>query len=213
MRGMGGTPFEPVPAEKQREALAFIERHAFSEEAFELSPELYNKLASERLPGLAGLGGLFGASRIDYAWHESVLNLQEAVLQRLHHPITLARIQDNQLRFGEGQERFVMADLFAGLEKAIWSELDEPGREIKSLRRNLQREHLKGLTRLALRTNSSTPEDATSLARATLARIGVKAGKALRAGVIEDSTTIAHLEETQARVQAALEAHLTKGLN
>ena len=60
-----------------------------------------------------------------------------------------------------------MADMFSGLETAIWAELTHSVTEISSLRRNLQREHLKTLTRLALRSYPGVPEDATSLARAS----------------------------------------------
>jgi hypothetical protein len=56
----GRSPFAPIPAEKQKQALEFMREHCFSEEAFLLSPELYNKLAPERLPGLDGIDGLFG---------------------------------------------------------------------------------------------------------------------------------------------------------
>jgi hypothetical protein len=75
-----------------------------------------------------------------YPWHDAVLNLQRAVLSRLYHPATLSRVLDNELRFGPDEKPFLMADLFNGLDAAIWSELNGDAARISSLRRNLQRE-------------------------------------------------------------------------
>lgn len=208
----GRSPFAPIPAAKQKEALEFMRRYCFSEEAFQLTPELYNKLAPERLPGLGGLNDLFGTTRLDTPWHDSVLNLQRAVLQRLHAPTTLARLQDNDLRFKAGDERFGMADMFLGLETAIWAELHHPVKQISSLRRNLQREHLKALARMSLRNYGNVPEDATSLARATLTRILENVEVKLKDTRLSDATSRAHLEETRARIKAALEAQIAKSV-
>lgn len=207
----GRSPFAPIPASKQKEALEFMRLYCFSEEAFELSPDLYNKLAPERLPGLDGINGLFGTTRLDTPWHDSVLNLQRAVLARLHASTTLARLQDNELRFKEGAERFGMADMFLGLETAIWAELHHPVKQISSLRRNLQREHLKTLSRISLRSYG-VPEDATSLARASLMRIGENIEVKLKDSKLTDVTSRAHLEETRARIRAALEAQIAKSV-
>jgi hypothetical protein len=226
----GRLPFVPVPAAKQREALDFLRTHAFSEKAFDLPPGVYNKLAAERLPGLGGIGQLMSGGRIDFAWHDTVLGLQRGVLNRLYHPVTLARIQDNELRFAPGEPRFTLADLFTGLRGAIWSELDGSPAQISSLRRNLQREHTKQLIRLVLRPAPPQatggggpfggggapqavprpPEDATTLARASLVQIQSRIRRALAAGTVTDPTTRAHLEETQQRIAAALAAQMTK---
>jgi hypothetical protein len=206
----GRSPFAPIAAEKQKEALEFMRRYCFSEEAFQLTPDLYNKLAPERLPGLDGLDGLFGATRVDTPWHDSVLNLQRAVLQRLHAPATLSRLQDGELRFKEGELRFTMADMFLGLETAIWAELHHPVRQISSLRRNIQREHLKTLSRIALRNYGGIPEDATSLARASLKRIAENLDAKLSDTKLSDTTSRAHLDETRARIRAVLDAQIAK---
>jgi hypothetical protein len=208
----GRSPFAPIPAEKQKQAMEFMREHCFSEEAFQLSPALYNKLAPERLPGLDGLDGLYGA-RLDMPWHDNVLSLQRAVLQRLHAPATLARLQDSELRFKSTEDRFTTADMFLGLESAIWAELHHPGSKISSLRRNLQREHLKTLSHLALRSYPGIPEDATSLARASLARIGEDIETKLKDPRFTEATSRAHLEETRARIRAALDAQIAKGVD
>ncbi|MEW6156261.1 MAG: zinc-dependent metalloprotease [Verrucomicrobiota bacterium] len=207
----GRPPYIPVAADKQREALEFLRRHAFSEQAFQLPPGVLNKLAAERLPSLAGIGGLFEVSRIDYPWHDSVLNMQRAVLDRLFSPITLARILDNELRFKPGEKPFTMADVFTGINDSIWSEVDQGPAVIPSLRRNLQREHLKRLIRLTLRSGNA-PEDATTLARASLVQIRTSIEKALKNAALTDLTTRAHLQETEARIATALEAQMQKAI-
>ena len=226
----GRPPYTPVPAAKQREALEFLRTYAFSDKAFQLPPGLLNKLAIERQPTLTGIGGLFSVQRIDYPWHDVVLAQQRNLLNRLLHPVVLARIQDNELRFGPNEKSFTMADLFKGLDGAIWSELDTGAGKISSLRRNLQREHLKQLIRLVLRPAPASPppppsgfviptpptprppEDATTLARASLVSIQAKIRQALSAGKVADPTTKAHLEETQARISTTLQAQLQKPL-
>jgi hypothetical protein len=224
----GRPPFTPVPAAKQREALEFLRNSAFSEKAFELPAELLNRLAIERLQGL-DFWGYYFVQRLDYPWHDQVLTLQRNVLNRLYHPVTLARIQDNELRFAPNEKPFLMADLFSGLNSAIWSELDGNAAKISSLRRNLQREQLKQLIRLVLRAappppppappagivlpippTPRPPEDATTLARASLLEIQGKIRKVLAGQTVTDATTRAHLRETDERISEALKAQMQK---
>ena len=206
----GRTPYAPVAADKQRQALEFLQRYAFSENAFDLPPTLLNRLAMERLPGVSGIDGVISLDgRNDYAWIESILNLHRALLARLYTPLTLGRLQDNEMRFTAGEKVFTMADMFAGLDSAIWSELDNNSSgKITALRRNLQREQLKQLVRLTVRNIGGVPEDATSLARASLTAINVKIKKALDGNSITDVTSRAHLQESLERITAALDARI-----
>ncbi len=222
-------PYQPVPAAKQREALDFLAREAFGAKAFRIPATLQNKMAIERIPSLDYVT-YFGATRLDYPWHDAVLSIQRSVLNRLYNPVTLSRVQDNELRFATTEKPFKMADLFTGLNSAIWSELDTGAAEITSLRRNLQREQLKQLIRIALRQPPTVggpagapgglginqaqpplpPEDATTLARASLVRIQGKARAALAGKALTDATSRAHLQETDARISAALAANLDR---
>jgi len=207
----GKDPYVPVAPEKQREALAFLKEYAFSDESFKLSPELHRKLAIDRLPGLSFMA-FFGISRLDYPWHNAVLARQAAVLGRLYHPITLARIQDSELMVDEGQKPFTMLEMFRELDRAIWAELDRGTVRVSSLRRNLQRKHADILTRLALRKGGNPPEDATTFARASLEETLGKIDAALKRGV-SDRATRAHLKETRARIDQVLKASVVRDLN
>jgi hypothetical protein len=215
-----------VAAARQREALDFLRASAFAEQAFRLPWSAQRRLAIERLPDL-DWRTFFTTQRLDYPWHDAVLRLQRDLLDRLYHPLLLGRLQDNELRFGPEEQPFRMAELFTSLDASIWSELVGAAPEIPSLRRNLQREQLQHLLRLALRLPSPpgpsrwlfpppaivaplppppAPEDATTLARASLSGLQGKIRRKLAAGAALDLTTRAHLEETQARITAALEA-------
>ncbi len=213
-------PYQPVAAARQREALDLLARDAFGPRAFAVSPALLNKLAIERNPTLEP--GYWSQARLDYPWHDNVLRIQKAVLDRMLHPVTLGRVLDNELRFAPGETPFRMADLFAGLNASIWSELDGGGTTITSLRRNLQREYLKDLIRITLRSDvvmvdaglgpvaTPYPEDATTLARASLTRLQMKIRTKLAGKAALDPTTRAHLQETQARISATLTAQMTR---
>ena len=51
----------------------------------------------------------FGTQRLDYPWHNTVLALQRNVLGRLFHPVTLARVQDNELGSAMIGDRYGLA--------------------------------------------------------------------------------------------------------
>lgn len=199
----GRKPLVPVPPTKQREALAFLTANLFSPEAFQWSPELLNKLAPER--DIDFTWSMSGARRIDYPIHEIVLGLQAEPLHRFYNPVLLQRLLDLELRY-ETEDTFTMAELFQTLRQAIWSELDT-GSNINSFRRNLQRQHLKKVIGVVINMAQDAPEDARSLARVDLQAI-TTGSEAARAQPGLDAYTQAHLQETQARAQAALDAGL-----
>ncbi|MBN8245983.1 MAG: zinc-dependent metalloprotease [Verrucomicrobia bacterium] len=203
----GRPPLEPVAAARQREALTFLTEEVFDDAAYRTPAALMSRLAPERMYGVEGLDAFFsGTQRLDYPWHDLVLSVQRTALDRVYHPVVLDRVLDNEvLARAAGQEVFPMADLFSTLDRTVWTELDS-GAVISSTRRNLQREQLRHLVRLALRTNGGqeAPEDAATLARASLVQLGGKVRTAAQAS--GDSTTRAHLQETDARITAALTA-------
>jgi hypothetical protein len=222
----GKLPFMPVPPEKQREALALLTTNVFGENAFDIPPSLLNKLAIDRLETI-DWPSFYNQARFDYPWHDAALALQRVVLDRMLHAVTLQRLLDNELRFGAGTKPFRMAEVFGGLETAIWSDV-APGRsQISSVRRNLQREHVRQLLRLALREGGpsvpatsgvpfstpqviATPWDATTLSRASLVQVRGRARAALASKVPLESTTRAHLQEIVGQISAALDAQVVR---
>jgi hypothetical protein len=147
----------------------------------------------------------------------------------------LARIQNNSLKCDKGEQPLTIAEVFRCMTDGIWSEFPPApaaeGKERKHptatsiLRRNLQREHLKDLTRLVLgekspsssmsfiiilfgsSSSASLPSDARSLARMHLRDINRRIDSTLsdRQTPLED-TTRAHLEACQERIAKVLSA-------
>jgi hypothetical protein len=210
----GRLPYDPVPAAEQRAALQYLTREIFGPRAFQFAPRLLNMLAIERLPDMEGQ--VWTVERNDPPIHTLVLTIQGLPLDRIYHPITLGRLHDLEARYANPADAFTMAETFTAIRRAIWEELDGR-RRINSFRRNLQRRHLQILVNLVVQADPAAPEDARTLARADLLalRRGIDAllaatGRPTPAGARLDATTVAHLDETRARINAALEAGLQR---
>jgi hypothetical protein len=199
-------PYQPVPAKEQRRALGLLKTYALGERSFHFSPQLLNKLAITREASFDG--DIYRVQRIDYPIHNQVLNLHRVILDRMYHPILLARLQDSEVKYVNPADRFTMAELFQEVHGTIWSEVNRPvASNIDSFRRNLQREHLKRLQALVLKPQPGTPEDGSTLARYHLTQLGAQINKALTApGSKLDTITRAHLQETAARIKETLSA-------
>ena len=207
-------PYEPVPAAEQRRALALLNQYLFGVKSFDFSPSLLNKLASEHFETFEQAGQ--PVTGLDYPLHQRVLGIQTRVLDRFFHPVLLNRMHDLEAKYPKPQQAFTLADLFQGLHEAIWSELKASSghAEINSFRRDLQREHLKRLTRLVLRPAPNTPEDATTLARYSLTQLHTEVQRALARGAASSTvTTRAHLQETLARIDETLKAQQQRVVN
>ena len=210
----GRLPFAPVPAARQREALQFLKEYALSDKAFDFPADLLNSLAITRWSDWGS--DSWNSTRFDYPVHDVVLRNQTRILERLLYPTVLSRVQDTELKFSEGEDAFTLPELFSGITDAVWVELgrDAGAKQwsnsdafISSFRRGLQREHLKQLIKLVLDADGGTPEDARSLARLHLGQINSKIQRTLQnaRGNLDDYS-FAHLEESQVRVEKALDA-------
>jgi len=202
----GRQPFVPVPAEQQREALAFLTGQIFGENAFDFPPELLNKLAPERFPDFSG--SIWNMQRLDYPIHGMVGRIQQAPLNTLYDGMRMSRILDIELR--EGDNPLTLAEMFDEVRGAIWSELDRDA-NVNSFRRSLQRAHLRKLIGMVIEPAPGTPEDASTLARADLKAIDEAIAGSLGSSSL-DTYTRAHLDETASRIEAALDADVLRKL-
>ncbi|MDH3286028.1 MAG: zinc-dependent metalloprotease, partial [Acidobacteriota bacterium] len=207
-------PFMPIPAERQREALSLVVEQALSEGAWTFDAETLNKLQPDRWSH-------WGRSRSPdptFPVHAFVASTQATIVSQLLDPVRLSRMLDNELRVRSGREVFTMAEMFEALDGAIWSELgaldsraSSGVRSINSFRRSLQRIHVDRLTAMLLRTASGPrqiPEDARSLARWSLTRLSRRL-TSLMPDAGADTATRAHLLETAARIERALDASIS----
>jgi hypothetical protein len=203
-------PFRAVPAAEQKEALDLLSSHLFSPSTFQFSPQLLNKLASPRFTDFGDFVSNAN-SRFDVPIHEIVLSLQNAVLDRLYHPVVLSRILDSEIT--SPTNAFSVGVLFSELEDSIWAETKAPGAtlNIDSYRRSLQRAHLRKLVGLLLR-ETKVPEDAQTMARQNLVALRTQLQAASgKPGVKMSLETKAHLSESISRIDNALKANMQRG--
>ncbi len=222
----GQPPFEAIPAEEQRQALATLNQEVFSADALQLPPELVSLLAPDRW---RHWGQSLTLYPLDYPIYNRVLFVQALTLSDLLYSERLARLRDGELK-AVAETPLTLAELFDTLSQSIWSEvMDEAtwDAEISSLRRGLQRHYINILSSLVLRNASQSgtantlldfvamevtwgaPEDARVLARYHLRHIGDRINRTVnRTGSQMELTSLAHLEAVRDRIAKVLDAPL-----
>ncbi len=206
-------PFEIVPAKLQRDALAFLNETVFTDDAYNLPPELLNKLA----PGRFWHWDSDQFNRdVDYNLHDRVLGVQARTLTLLINPININRIHDAELKIPASEDAFTVPELFSTVTDGIFSELSAKtagnwtNRKpmVSSFRRNLQREYVRRLVAMQLRgTRRGLNPDAHALVRSTLKDIGERSGNVIeKNGSRLDTYTLAHLDEMKSTIAKALDA-------
>ena len=217
----GRPPIEIVPVEKQREALDFLMETVFSDRDFQFEPALLNKLAAGRwwhwdTDALD--------TQLDYPLHDRIAATQWLALFQIMNPFTLNRIYDAQLKVPLDQEAITVPEVFERLMVSIWSELEGTGRrgqdrgtakwtnrkpQTSSVRRSLQRQHLKMMINIVLsEPGSVVTADIHAVAALKLAELSERIGARLGGGQAStlDDFTRAHLDGSKSRIDRALEA-------
>jgi hypothetical protein len=207
--------FVTVPAAMQRQALRFITEFGFGEHAYRFPPALLSHLGPDRWRHWGSNPAVVG--RIDFPLHDWATTQQSTLLGQLLDPVVLERIRDAELRATDSAPTVSIPELFATLTAAIWTEIgySSPGgqagvpRNVASVRRDLQRLYLNSLIRMLVNPLPDTPEDARTLARATLADLGTGLERAIARRTVElDSYTRAHLVDSRERITQALNAQM-----
>ncbi len=203
----GRAPFVPVSRTKQQEALDMLIEYALAEDAVQLPQEVYQKFGADRWSHWGNRNTFAG--RIDYPLHRMMVGIQSSLIEALLDPVRLARIRDTEVKFGT-ENTITIPDLMSQLTNAIWSEVwDSPGSNIESNRRDLQRAYLSELIELTVNTPARAPADARSVARHQLKELNDKITARLTPPTYDfNDYTRAHLEESKARIEAALEAEI-----
>lgn len=195
----GGTvPYTPVSADEQRRALKFLEEQIWAKGAFDVPPELMQRLQAARQADLEG--SIWFAPRIDFPLHDMVAQTQITPLVMLFDPTRLSRMADLEKM---SDDTLSIDELFSTVRKSVWSDMSS-GR-IESHRRTLQTAHVELLMATAM-GQMGAPPDAVALARLELKTLSGQLGSAAsRAG---DRTTKAHLELMKSLVDKTLDAQL-----
>jgi hypothetical protein len=90
--------------------------------------------------------------------------------------------------------------------ESIWEEIwTSPGKNIPSIRRDLQRAYLEGMSALVVSPTADTPADARSVARMYLQQVHDRIDARLKPPAFAfDEYTRAHLIEARAQLKKAL---------
>src|SRR5207237_5351090 len=201
-------PFVAVSAARQREALAFIADAGLGENVYQFRPALLNKLAPERWWHW-GVNP-FSEGRIDFPLHDWALAFQGTLVRLLTDPQVLSRVRDAELRAESRNQMVTIPDILTTLTASVWAEAGVQGSQrahnTTSIRRDLQRLYLARLLRMVVTPDPGTPEDARTVARATLASLSGALGRALVPATELDGYTQAHYADPRQRIAPGLDA-------
>ncbi len=210
------TPFTLVSAERQREALQFIEEHVCTDNFYTFSPELLNHMA---VPRWYHNGATIDIT-MDYPVHDMIGTLQWYNLFDRLMPYTLRRIHDNEMKTN-GSDTFTASEYIQRLAKSVWGETTagkqlargswtDKNPYVSPIRRSLQREYL-GLVEPLVRMQPGTviSPDLHAMVRYSLKSLGDDLGKAIESGKA-DFASQAHLVACKSRIDRMLEPELNE---
>ena len=203
--GTGRAPLEPVAAEKQRKALMLLAKTIFAADSFRFPPSFLSRLAVTDfdIDDAHDLGRNVPA--VDLAVDQQVLAMHKAVLGPLLGADVAQRLLNNELKVADPAQALRLAELYATLHAAIFSEL-KSGDDIPLIRRNLQRDYVVRVAGVLLRPGAGAmPADARALLRADAVQLRDELAAKQRKPRASAETR-AHLAESLATLDDALRA-------
>lgn len=191
--GTDKATYEPVAAEKQRAALGSLVSTFFSPDSFKFKPEFVARLAKDRFD-------TWGDQNIHVG--SAVVRTQASVLNGLLAGDIAQRLIDSPEKMDPSVPAFSLAELYDGLQTAIWSEL--PARsDVPQMRRDLQKEYIKSMLPF-LAPDSKAPGDAVSLMRYQATELKQQIDEAVKGKLSLE--TRAHLAQCSQTLARALKA-------
>ncbi|MTW01081.1 hypothetical protein GM668_03160 [Duganella ginsengisoli] len=197
--GSGRTPFQPVPAVRQREALSLLTNNLFKADSFKFAPSLLSRLSGNQM--------MF-SYRPDISINTVVLYLQTMVLDQLLSEAVAGRLRDSQEKLDNPKLALSLDELYTTLQSAVWSEL-KAGKDIPGMRRDLQREHLKRVTAALVRTSPLMRADGRSLQRLHAQELQRDIQRAMGNSALSPEAK-AHLAESYETLSQALKAPMLR---
>ena len=210
--GSGQALLTPVDGPRQREALDLVVGELFNSASFKFDPLLMSRLGVDQLDRV-------GRNRFqtdtDFSVSEEALKIQRRALDALMNDALAARLADAEVKVFEPRTLMSYAEVQRRLQDAIWSELSaEPAarggrRDVDTLRRNLQRDHLRRLASGMLRSAHPQTADVPSVHRFQALALQAKLKAAVAAPGWSDMA-LAHLTDSLAVLGEALRAPLLR---
>jgi Met-zincin/Domain of unknown function (DUF5117)/Domain of unknown function (DUF5118) len=198
----------PVPAAKQREALDLLVGEVFASNSFRFDPKFMSRLGVDQLDRI---GPNRFVTSTDFSLSEAVLGIQRGALDALMSDGLATRLADAESKVGDPKTLLSYADVQARLSSATWSELKaaKGAREIDSLRRNLQREHVRRIAAGLIRPAPMAATDVRAVHRQVAQQLQGELKTAIAAGGWS-SIARAHLADSMNTLDEALRAPLMK---
>jgi hypothetical protein len=206
--GSGREPLQPVPVAQQREALDAIARGLLAADSFIVTPQLQRRLAPDFQERTDAIFGGSDSVATEFSPPQRLFEVQRALLTQLMSDAVAVRILDNQGATRAGGDALQLSELYARLDRDIWSEL-RSGSDIPSPRRELQREHLNRLAALLLRPSAASRADTRGLMRTQAQDLLARVQRAERSGALSADAR-AHLKDCDETLTQALSARLLR---
>ncbi|KPF98499.1 hypothetical protein IP87_08630, partial [beta proteobacterium AAP121] len=210
LAGSGKALMTPVPAPQQRAALDLILTEVLASDSFRFDPKFMSRLGVDQLDRIAPGRTQFGT---DFSLPSAVLALQRGVLDNLMGDSIAQRLADAESKVADTKSLLSYAEVQQRLSNAVWAELKAPAkggaREIDSLRRNLQREHVRRLAGGLLRPSAPVAADVRAAYRQTALGLEAQLKAATGAGGWTPAAR-AHLADTLATLSEAIKAPISK---
>jgi len=209
VNGLAAKPMlAPVPAAQQRMALDMVLNEFLRSAAFRFDPALMGRIGVDHFER-TGPNRLTG---VEFSIPQQVGTLQRAALDALMADALAGRLADAEAHVSDPRTLLSFSEVQDKLSAAVWSELKtNSGIAVDSLRRNVQREHVKRLAAGLVRPAPATAADVRSVHRQTATRLQSQLQAALSAKSTGLSSLVrAHLEDCLATLNEALKAPLIK---
>ncbi len=210
LAGSGKALMTPVPAPQQRAALDLILGEVLASDSFRFDPQFMSRLAVDQFERITPGRLMFNT---DFSLPGAVLSIQRNVLDNLMGDTLAQRLADAEAKVADSKTLLSYAEVQQRLSTAIWAELKAPAkagtREIDSLRRTLQREHVRRLATGLLRPSSPVAADVRAAHRQTALALEAQLKAATAAGGWTPPAR-AHLADTLATLSEAIKAPISK---
>lgn len=190
-----GRRFEPVPRERQRDAMRFLAANAFRVPQWFVDDEILFRIEAE--------------GHVD-----RIRQAQAGVLGTLLNEFRIRRLAEYEALLPAGQA-YTVGDMMDDLRAGVWSELSQNRVSIDVYRRNLQRAHIEALNTLLSPPEPPRnaallgpqrpryPSDTRAAARGELVTLRQQANTAL--GRASNSMTRLHLRDVVMEIDRILE--------
>lgn len=179
-QGQDGRPFSPVPRDRQRSALDYLDRQVFQTPAWMIDEDILYRIQGSGV-------------------QDRIRDLQVSALTQLLGIGRMKRLSEQRTLHGEAA--YGLDEMLADLRDSVWRELESDA-PVDAFRRNLQRGWVDRMEEL-LESGEAQASDIAPLARGELREVRGFASRAITS--VPDRITRLHLEDLVARIDDVLD--------